>query len=216
MRFSLANTISSLVKEVLILQYKNKMNGFTLVEMMVVIFIICILMGLGLNAYGKYYENAKVSSVKQELSAWMSDINQYIEDYGKPCFSTSVKNIASQGSYLAYIYSGDAEAEVSDIPDSNAHDFATGSFLGLFQKYVAESLTLESKDAAVYTDDTNHYVVLTTRVKKDPWNSKYYFYINTVTGVVIVLSPGPDGVHDITQYAAGGYGDDLVLVVNPK
>lgn len=194
----------------------KKQNGFTMVELLVVMFIIFLLMGLGINSYGKYYENAKSNTVKQELSGWMSDINQYIEDYGKPVFSASDKNITSQETYLAYIYNGTADAGTSGIPATDAYDFASGAFLGLLQKYIAESLCLETPSSAVYTDDTHHYTVLTTRVKRDPWGSRYYFYIDTVSGVVIVLSPGPDGIHDISQYATGNYGDDMVLVVDPK
>lgn len=198
------------------MKVKTKVKGFTIIELMIVIFIICLLMGLGLNSYGRYHENAKVSTVKQELSGWMSDINQYIEDYGKPAISTSAKNITSKETYLSYLYSGVSDGDVSGIPTANAHEFAPGSFLGLLQKYLAESVCLETHDSAVYTSDTSHYTVLATRVKKDPWGSPYYFYLDTFNGVVIVLSPGPDGVHDITQYGTGSYGDDMVLVVDPK
>ena len=145
----------------------------------------------------------------------MSDINQYMEDYGRLSFSASVKGISSQQEYLAYVYKGDISASTADI-STDAHDFEPGAFLGLLQKYVAESLCLETASSAVYTDDSKHYTVLSTRVKRDPWGGRYYFYINTVNGVVIALSGGPDGVHDVSGYAAGNYGDDKVLVVDPK
>lgn len=193
-----------------------KVKGFTLIELLVVMFIIFTLMGLGVGAYGKYYENAKINTVKQELSSWMADINQYIEDYGKPAFSASEKQITSQSKYLAYIYKGSPDADISGIEITDAYDFEAGSFLGLFQKYIAESLCLQEHGDAVFADKSNHYVVLTTRVKRDPWGNRYFFYINTVSGVVIVLSSGMDGVNNIGQYEAGNYGDDLVLVIEPK
>lgn len=194
----------------------SKAKGFTMIELLVVIFIIFMLFGIGMNAYGKYYENAKINAVKQELASWMSDFNQYVEDFGKPAFSASAKNIKSKQEYLAYVYKGTFDADISDINTENASDFERGSFLGLLQNYIAETLCIQKPEDAVFESENNHHIVLTTKVKKDPWGNPYYFYIDTVSGVVIVLSSGIDGVHDITQYSLGIYGDDLVLVVDPK
>lgn len=65
------------------LKYKPKMNGFTLIELMIVVAIIGILAAVALPAYQDYTVRAKISEVVLAASACKTTI-QEVADTGVP------------------------------------------------------------------------------------------------------------------------------------
>jgi len=67
--------------------YKNKKNGFTLIEMLIVFALIGILVGLGLPQYKYATKRARESVLKENLFQMRTLIDQYYADKGKYPYS---------------------------------------------------------------------------------------------------------------------------------
>lgn len=66
---------------------KNKKNGFTLIEMLIVFALIGILVGLGLPQYKYATKRARESVLKENLFQLRTLIDQYYADKGKYPYS---------------------------------------------------------------------------------------------------------------------------------
>jgi len=66
---------------------KNKKNGFTLIEMLIVFALIGILVGLGLPQYKYATKRARESVLKENLFQMRTLIDQYYADKGKYPYS---------------------------------------------------------------------------------------------------------------------------------
>jgi general secretion pathway protein G len=58
-------------------------NGFTLIELMIVMVIITILAGIGLAVYGNSVQSAKEATLRQNLHGMREAIDQYYADKNK-------------------------------------------------------------------------------------------------------------------------------------
>jgi general secretion pathway protein G len=67
--------------------HKNKKNGFTLIEMLIVFALIGILVGLGLPQYKYATKRARESVLKENLFQMRKLIDQYYADKGKYPYS---------------------------------------------------------------------------------------------------------------------------------
>ncbi len=67
--------------------HKNKKNGFTLIEMLIVFALIGILVGLGLPQYKYATKRARESVLKENLFQIRKLIDQYYADKGKYPYS---------------------------------------------------------------------------------------------------------------------------------
>lgn len=67
--------------------HKNRKNGFTLIEMLIVFALIGILVGLGLPQYKYATKRARESVLKENLFQMRKLIDQYYADKGKYPYS---------------------------------------------------------------------------------------------------------------------------------
>jgi len=79
---------------------KNKNNGFTLIEMLIVFALIGILVGLGLPQYKYATKRARESVLKENLFQMRKLIDQYYADKGK--YPYSLQTLVDE-QYLRFI-----------------------------------------------------------------------------------------------------------------
>ena len=196
---------------------KSQKKALSLVELLVVILIISILIVISSAQYNKYINNSKIDNVEQDLSGWMSDINQYIEDYGPFRIDANDPKlkITSKETYLAYLYYGNAEKSTSGIGE-NANNFESNAPLNILQSYCTNAFVIEDPEKDVVFDGASQYIILTTKSKRDPWGQKYKIICDTVQGIVIVASSGPNTASNFEEYQSGDFDDDIILVITPK
>lgn len=70
--------------------FVNKVNGFSLVELMVVVAIIAIIFGAALPAYQGYRDSALLNSVRADISEYRTEMER---DYAANGFQYSPPNI---------------------------------------------------------------------------------------------------------------------------
>lgn len=194
---------------------KSQKKALTLVELLVVILIISILIVISSTQYNKYIKNSRINSVEQDLSGWMSDVNQYIEDYGPFKLNTTELGLTNKNEYLAYLYFGDKTKGSSGIT-SNSSAFESSAPLNILQSYCTNAFVIADPVKDVVFDGTSQYIILTTKAKKDPWGQKYRIICNTAEGTIIVASNGTDTAFNFKEYKDGKFKDDIILVVSPK
>ena len=103
-------------------------------------------------------------------------------------------------------------------PDSNYESVVSEIIELLNSKYL--SCDVELSEIAA---DKKSFC-LNTKIKQDPWGSKYKFYIYTYSGedleslpgLVIISSQGKDSKSNAAEYKNGDYGDDIVTVIKPN
>ena len=120
---------------------KKIQQGFTLIELMIVVAIIGILAAIALPAYQDYTIRAKMSEVITSLSPAKTAVSEfYISNGSMPLTTTAAGiNTGGQGNYIASI--------------SYVRSSATSS-------KVSATLTDGSLDAAITTANTNNRVGL--------------------------------------------------------
>ncbi len=74
----------------------RRSSGFTLMELLIVVAIIAVLAGVGLNYYGDYIEDARIAAVRTNLKIVRDAISRYFKDH--MAYPTSLESL--QGPYL--------------------------------------------------------------------------------------------------------------------
>lgn len=194
---------------------KINKKALSLVELIVVILIISILIAVTSVQYNKFVNNSRIQNTENDLSGWMSDINQYIEDYGPFKVNITELGITTKTEYLSYLYHGDKTKGTSSI-GKEACDFASSSPLNILQAYCTNSFVISDPEKDVVFEPTTQYIILTTKSLKDQWGQRYKIICDTQSGKIIVISAGTDTVFNISGYKNGEFSDDIILVVNPK
>mgnify|MGYP000474407747 CR=1 FL=1 len=190
---------------------KINKKALSLVELIVVILIISILIAVTSVQYNKFVNNSRIQNTENDLLGWMSDINQYIEDYGPFKVNITELGITTKPEYLSYLYYGDKTKGTSSI-GKEACDFASSSPLNILQAYCTNSFVISDPEK----DVDFQYIILTTKSQKDQWGQRYKIICDTQSGKIIVISAGTDTVFNISGYKKGEFSDDIILVVNPK
>jgi prepilin-type N-terminal cleavage/methylation domain-containing protein len=201
----------------LLYAFKLWKKGLTFVEVMIVILIIAILITISSIQYNNITNNSRIQSAENDLSGWMSDINHYIEDYGP--FRVDIKDgIDTEEEYLSFLCGITNEIIPDDEKDFSGFDDISNSPLNIFQSYCTNAFVIADpvNDVEFEKEENRHYIILTTRYQKDPWGQRYKIICDTVSGKIVVVSAGKDTIFNINSYKIGNYGDDVILVVNPK
>lgn len=166
-------------------------KGFTIVEIMVVIFIIGILIAALTPRLSQAQLNSSIDKTEADLRVYAMDFNNYIVDYGgvyiRDCLTLS---------------SAELEENSKDLMENlNAY------------------MTFSVKDTPDKIDNsggTKCRVEVEAQNKQDPWGNKYRILMDTAHSIIIVTSPGPDAKFSIDTYADGDFGDDIIVIVEPK
>ncbi|HAJ72878.1 MAG TPA: type II secretion system protein G [Methylophilaceae bacterium] len=72
----------------------NKKQGFTLVELLVVLSILALLLTLAVPRYFKSIERAKEATLKHDLNSMRDGIDKYYADHGK--YPESLEELSKQ------------------------------------------------------------------------------------------------------------------------
>jgi len=74
----------------------RRASGFTLMEILIVVAIIAVLAGVGLNYYGDYIEDARMATARNNLKVVRDAISRYFKDH--MAYPTALNSL--QGPYL--------------------------------------------------------------------------------------------------------------------
>lgn len=165
-------------------------KGLTLLEILGVIVIIGLLAYLVAPRFSKASLNSKIDSTEADLRIFSLDINNYLVDYGIFVIDPSV--------------------------DIDTYKEEVGKFINNIN---SNYLTHSFSDEIVVSEDKDSFYV-ETAVKKDPWNNKYRMYVHTDYdsggGLIIVVSAGVNQVFEVEGYSEGDFGDDILVIIEPK
>lgn len=119
-------------------------QGFTLIELMIVVAIIGILAAVAIPAYGDYTARAQVSEAMSLTSGLKTPVTEYISDNGGiPPFITTIGG-TYQGKYVSIIeISGDAPGSAAPI---TATLIATMNTAGTNAKIAGSHFAMVSQD----------------------------------------------------------------------
>ncbi|MFO3705144.1 pilin [Xanthomonas codiaei] len=106
---------------------KNMQQGFTLIELMIVIAIIAILAAIALPAYSDYTKKAKVSEVVLAASSGRTTISEYVAANNGNCPTTSVLETQSSTYVSAVSNSGCVITATSRVSGATGNIILTGT-----------------------------------------------------------------------------------------
>lgn len=87
------------------MKIKNKVNGFTLIELMIVVLIVGILGSLAYPSYVDYVRNSKLPEGATKLAKIKNKMEHYFQDertYTGACDSTSIKELLKSTDNFKY------------------------------------------------------------------------------------------------------------------
>lgn len=173
------------------MKLQRKRKAFTLVEVMAVIVIIGIIGAFSYKSYQTTLKNQRIDATEADLRAFSQSFSSYNIDYGS--------------------------IEISDTLTDAAYRDKVDEVIGILNR---QYLPVEIQFDSVITGRKGFKC--TTKLKKDPWDQLYEIYINTKeetgvpSGVVVVTSKGPDRESQFNTYASNNYGDDILVIIEPK
>ncbi|MGX1997126.1 pilin [Xanthomonas axonopodis pv. cassiae] len=106
---------------------KNMQQGFTLIELMIVIAIIAILAAIALPAYSDYTKKAKVSEVVLAASAGRTTISEYVAANNGSCPISSILDTQSSAYVNGLSNSGCVITAVSRVTGATGNIVLTGT-----------------------------------------------------------------------------------------
>ena len=104
----------------------NKQQGFTLIELMIVVAIIAILAAIALPAYSDYTKKAKVSEVITSASSGRTTISEYVAS-ASACPSGNIIPAQSSTYVSGVTNSGCVITAVSTVPGATGNIVLTGT-----------------------------------------------------------------------------------------
>jgi len=127
----------------------KKTEGFTLVELIVVIAILGILAGVAVPAYSGYLTKAKEAGDIVKLDAIATAAQAYCAEYGAP---TEIEVVVDGGAVENVLITGAFDTDGDDTNDDSEDIIGTDEFkLFMMGSNTAVSVTLESE---TYKDGT--------------------------------------------------------------
>lgn len=105
---------------------KRVQQGFTLIELMIVVAIIGILAAVALPAYQDYTVRAKVSEVVLAASGMRTDVSEAYQTYDHMPASTSIGVITQNSKYVTTVTYARESATVGTITAVSQNTGATG------------------------------------------------------------------------------------------
>lgn len=168
----------------------KKKKAFTLVEILGVVALIGILITVTAVHMNTAWRNNQIDVCESELRDMSAGFKSYLTDYGSIAVSSDINY----------------EAVVTEVT-------------ALLNK---QYLPCEFQIDEIAGDRKS--IKLSATKKSDPWGNKYKAAVYTysaedrdnVTGLIIITSSGPDGKSNAETYKDGNYGDDIIVVVEPK
>ncbi|MEA9705270.1 pilin [Xanthomonas campestris] len=106
---------------------KNMQQGFTLIELMIVIAIIAILAAIALPAYSDYTKKAKVSEVVLAASSGRTTISEYVAANNGSCPTSGVIDTQSSAYVSALSNSGCVITAASRVTGATGNIVLTGT-----------------------------------------------------------------------------------------
>ena len=168
----------------------NKKRGFTLIEVLAVIVIISIISTGSVVSYNRIWRNHQIDIAESELREISNAFSSYATDYGSIIIADDINY----------------NTVITEITDQINKQY-------LPYEIVVSEISADRKS-----------VRLTTKLKTDPWKHKYDISIYTyngdnkdsVSGLAVISSRGPDGISQMSTYKLNSFGDDVIAIVEPK
>lgn len=166
----------------------KRRKGFNLIEIMIGISIASILMGaIGTNA-SKNVKRSNRDAVTNEMQIFLTGISDAYYNLGAPSFDPNV---------------------ASDVEE----------FKKYLQRLQADYLSASFDLDSVQPLSSGNGFSVTIAAPLDIYESPYQCWFVTNDAIqkyAMIVSGGDDGIVNAANYSTQGYGDDIVLVVQPK
>lgn len=108
---------------------KKVQQGFTLIELMIVIAIIGILAAVALPAYQDYTVRAKMSEVMLAASGMKTSVAEGFQTYGHMPATTSIGQVTQNSKYVSTVTYANTSATVGTITAISVVPNATGNIV---------------------------------------------------------------------------------------
>ena len=170
--------------------FRIRKQCFTLVELLGVMAISGILIAGTAVGMNRVWLNNRIDTCESELREMTAAVKNYHTDCG---------NLT--------------------LDASDTYDAKLAETVGILND---EYMPYELEITEIGTDRKS--AVMNTKLQADPWGNRYmlraYTYdgadADSVPGMVVIASAGPDGVFETDSYSSGNFGDDILAIVEPK
>jgi len=134
----------------------RKEEGFTMVEMMVVLIIVAVLIAGGIRFYLGYIENSRVTKAKAQITTMQASLDSYYAENGSYPFGADLATLTSEMLNAGLVVTGTPAAVVAPIvPTELAGTAGADGTLNLKDPW-------GTKDIEYYryhsTDGTEYYI----------------------------------------------------------